>query len=196
MLNVFVNDHKLEIKGAKMNTGNLNRLTAPDRKTKLANVAAKAYDAGHEAMSNGDHDMALDAFRWARSADQGNPAYIHAEAVLAQQTGNLYEAEKLYLRVIDIAERALGGRHSYTATVTYGLIGLYVKMGRHEQARNFCNRIIDNLDCDTVARSNIRRQRRIIEICRRAECLGDTMHTYERSMVLKVNWSEAYKRAA
>jgi hypothetical protein len=69
-------------------------------------------------------------------------------------------------------------------------------MGRHEQARNFCNRIIDNLDCDTLARSNIRRQRRIIEICRRAECLGDTMHTYERSMVLKVNWSEAYKRAA
>jgi tetratricopeptide (TPR) repeat protein len=196
MLNVFVNDHKLEIKGAKMNTGNLNRLTAPDRKTKLANVAAKAYDAGHEAMSNGDFDVALDAFRWARSADHGNPAYINAEAVLAQRMGNLYEAEKLYLRAIDIAERAFGAGHSYTATVIYRLIGLYEKMGRHKQTRNLCNRIIDHLERDTVARGSIRRQRRIIEICRRAECLGDTMHTYERSMVLKVNWSEVYKRAA
>lgn len=179
-----------------MITGSLKRLVAADRKTEVANAAAKAYDAGQEAMSNGDFEAALGAFRWARSADNGNPAYIHAEAVLAQRTGSHDEAEKLYLRVIDIAERALGGRHSYTTTVTYGLIGLYVIMGRNTQARIFCNRIIDNLDRDTVARSSISRQRRIMEICRRAKHLGDAMHMYESSLVRWVNWGEWFRRAA
>jgi tetratricopeptide (TPR) repeat protein len=150
-----------------------------------ANVAAKAFMAGRDAMTQGDFEMALTAFRWARRADSGNPVYIHAEATLARKMHNFHESENLYRRVIDVAVRAFGARDPRTATIALGLSELYEEMGRHDQARDLCARIVDNLDREAAAMGGIQSLARITLICQRAGRLDEAMRIHLRAVAYR-----------
>lgn len=143
-----------------------------------ARVAAKAFMAGRDAMTQGDFEMALTAFRWARRANSGNPVYIHAEAVLARKMHNYHESENLYRRVIDLAVRAFGAGDPRAAVITLGLAELYREMGRHDQARDLCVHIVDNLDRGAAATGGIRSLNSITLICQRAGRLDDAMQLH------------------
>ena len=122
--------------------------------------------------------MALTAFRWARRADSGNPVYIHAEAVLARRMHNHHESENLYRRVIDVAVRAFGARDPRTAMIAFGLAELYGEMGRHDEARDLCGHIVDNLDREAAAIGGIQSLARITLICQRAGRLDEAMRIH------------------
>lgn len=147
----------------------------------MAAVCARAYAAGQDAMARRDFDLARTAFRWARRADPGNPAYIHAEARLAERTGNFHEAERLYRRVIDLALRTFGEGDPRTAMAQAGLVRLYERAGRREDARSLAARIIDGLDRPAAARSSINALSRIAGICVSAGRPDDAMLIHWRA---------------
>ena len=153
-----------------------------DRKRQTAALAAKAYAAGRTAMADGDFDMARTAFRWARRADSKNIRYVHAEAVLAQRTGNPYEAENLHRRVIDVAERTFGTGHPLTMPLVANLIGLYEQAGRASDAMSVRDRIIDELDLQMAAFSSVRALTKIAEICIDAGRGGEAIEIFQRAV--------------
>ncbi len=153
-----------------------------DPARRAADVCAKAYATGLDAMKRRDFDLARTAFRWARRADPGNPVYIHAEAVLAQRSGNRHEAEKLYRRVIDVAERAFGAADPRTALVTGGLVFLYEKTGRGDEATAIARRVVDELDRGAVARAGIQTLARIAELCESAGRPGEAIDIYRLAL--------------
>ena len=150
-----------------------------------ARISANAFRAGRDAMLNGDFEMALTAFRWARRADSGNPVYIHAEAVLARKMHNYHESENLYRRVIDVAARAFGPSDPRTATIALGLVELYEEMGRHDEARGLSIHIVDNLDRQAAAMGSVRSLNRIAEICHRADRPEDAMRIHWRAVAYR-----------
>jgi tetratricopeptide (TPR) repeat protein len=129
------------------------------------NLANKAYKAARKALAEGDHDLARAAIRWARRADSGNPLYIHLEAVLARKSGDRHEAERLYRRLADLAERTFGAGHARYVAVLAGLIELYDEMGRHVEAARLRNHAIDRLDRQSAADSGISALMRMADIC-------------------------------
>lgn len=145
------------------------------RARRVAAVCARAYAAGRDAMARRDFDLARTAFRWARRADPGNPAYIHAEARLAECTGNFHEAERLYRRVIDLALRAFGECDPRTAMAQAGLVRLYERADRYDEARKLAARIVDGLDRRAAARCSINALSRIGGICVSADRPDDAM---------------------
>lgn len=132
-------------------------------------------------MARGDFDLARAAFRWARRADPGNPVYIHAEAALARRTGDLHEAERLFRRVIDIAERAFGAGDPRTAMIRDDLVELYLQMGRPGEARRLAAAIVDGLDRKAAARCSVRGLARIAGTCLRAGCPEEATLIYEQA---------------
>ena len=145
-------------------------------------LANKAFQAAREAMTQGDYEMARAALRWARRADSGNPLYIHAEAMLAQQTGGYHEADRLYRRVADLAERAFGAGHIRNIAVSARMIGLYEEMGNSRQADELRNRIIDGLDRDSAADGSVHALTRVAEICLQAGRASDALAIYEAAL--------------
>ncbi len=150
-----------------------------------AEISANAFRAGHDAMVQGDFEMALTAFRWARRADSGNPAYIHAEATLARRMHNYHESENLYRRVIDVAVRAFGASDPRTATIAFDLADLYEEMGRHDDAVGLCVHIVDNLDREAAAIGSARLLARIGEICQRADRPEEGLRIHWRAVAYR-----------
>lgn len=145
------------------------------RVQRMATVCARAYAAGRSAMARRDYDLARTAFRWARRADPGNPVYIHAEALLAERVGNPHEAERLFLRVIDVARRAFGAGDPRTAMVQGNLVRLYERMGRLDEARELAATIVGGLDRRAAAQGTVNGLSRIADICIRAGRADDAM---------------------
>jgi len=142
-------------------------------------LANKAYAAARDALAQGDYDMARAALRWARHADSGNPLYMLAEAVLAQRTGDHHEAELLYRRALDMAERAIGPGHMHNVAIAARLLALYEEAGRDDQARALQDRIIDGLDRASAADASIPALDRLAEICVRAGRAGEAIAIYQ-----------------
>ena len=145
-------------------------------------LANKAYHAARKALAEGDHDLARAAIRWARRADSGNPLYIHLEAELARKSGDRHEAERLYRRLADLAERTFGAGHIRNVAVLSGLIELYDEMGRHEEAAQLRERIIKNLDRHSAADSGIPALARAANICLQAERPADALSIFEAAL--------------
>lgn len=145
-------------------------------------LANKAYHAARKALAEGDHDLARAAIRWARRADSGNPLYIHLEAELARKSGDRHEAERLYRRLADLAERAFGAGHIRNVAVLSGLIELYDEMGRHEEAAQLRKRIIKNLDRHSAADSGIPALARAAHICLQAGRPADALTIFEAAL--------------
>lgn len=152
----------------------------------VRDIANKAYHSGREAMSNGDYTMARAAFRWARRADSANPLYIHAEALLAQKMGNPHEADRLFRRVLDMAERAYGTGHYQNSIFTANLIDLYEQMDRPEQAASLREQAIDGLDRKTASFASTRALDRLAEICLMAGRSADALAIYESALARRV----------
>lgn len=152
-------------------------------------VSARAFAAGREALAAGDYDLARAAFRWARRADPGNPLYIHGEAVVAEQTGNAWEAENLYRRVLDMAVRAFGIGDPRTALIVRDLVELYEEQGRHDEAWMLSAHTINRLDREAAARSGIRVLGCLAEICARSGRLDCAKDLYRDAISLR---SEIY----
>ena len=148
----------------------------------VKDLANKACRAACDAMAQGDYEMARAALRWARRADSGNPLYIHAEAMLAQKTGAFHEADRLYRRVADLAERALGAGHIQNVAISARMIALYEEMGRGGQADMLRHRIIDGLDRDSAIDGGIPALDRLAEICLRAGRSADAVAIYEAAL--------------
>ncbi|MCK5621080.1 MAG: hypothetical protein KAJ11_02230, partial [Alphaproteobacteria bacterium] len=145
-------------------------------------LANKAYKAACDAMTRGDHEMARAALRWARRADSGNPLYIHAEAVLAQKTGGYFEADRLYRRVADLAERTFGEGHIRNVAISAKMIGLYEEMGNAHEAEKLRHRVVDGLDRRSAADGSIHALDRLAEICLRAGRSADALAIYEAAL--------------
>jgi len=145
-------------------------------------VATRAYAAGRKALAEGDLDLARAAFRWARRADPGNPLYIHGEAKLAEKSGNLHEAEKLYRRVLDMAIRAFGIGDPRTNLVARSLIGLLEDNGRDEEAWEIADVLLDNLDQDAAVRAGVLTLAALVGIYDTAARLGDAMALHRRAL--------------
>jgi len=145
-------------------------------------VARRAYAAGRTALADSDFDLARAAFRWARRADPGNPLYIHGEAVLAEKSGNLHEAEKLYRRVLDMAIRAFGAGDPRTGLVARSLIGLLEDNGREEEAWEIADFLLDNLDQDAAAQANVLTLAALVGIYDTAARLGDAVALHRRAL--------------
>jgi tetratricopeptide (TPR) repeat protein len=148
----------------------------------VKDLANKAFNAARDAMAQGDYEMARAALRWARRADSGNPLYIHAEAVLAQRTGAHHEADRLYRRVADLAERAFGAGHIHNIALTSKMVGLYEEMGHGGQASLLRHRIIDGLDRDSAIDSSIVALDRLAGICIQASRSADALAIYEAAL--------------
>ncbi|MEN8195916.1 MAG: tetratricopeptide repeat protein [Pseudomonadota bacterium] len=145
-------------------------------------LANKAYRAGRDAMAQGDHETARAALRWARRADSGNPLYIHAEAVLAHKTGGYFEADRLYRRVADLAERTFGEGHIRNVAISAKMIALYEEMGNAHEAEKLRHRVVDGLDRKSAADSSIHALDRLAEICLRAGRSADALAIYEAAL--------------
>lgn len=145
-------------------------------------LANNAYKAAREAVDKGDYDMARAALRWARRADSGNPLYIHAEAVLAQKTGRPFEADRLYRRVADLAERTFGEGHIRNVAISAKMIGLYEEMGNIYAAEKLRDKVIDGLDRQSAAEGSIRALDRVAEICLLAGRSTDALAIYEAAL--------------
>ncbi len=145
-------------------------------------LANKAYKAARKALAEGDHDLARAAIRWARRADSGNPLYIHLEAVLARKSGDRHEAERLYRRLADLAERAFGGGHIRNVAVLSGLIELYDEMGRHDEATGLRNLVIDRLDLRSAADGGTPALMRITDICLQAGRTADALSVVDAAL--------------
>jgi tetratricopeptide (TPR) repeat protein len=133
-------------------------------------------------MAQGDYDMARAGLRWARRADSGNPLYIFAEATLAEKTGGYFEADRLYRRVADLAERSFGTGHVRTVTISARMIDLYEKMGNAFEAAALRNRVIDQLDHESAADSSIDLLDRLAGICISAGRFGDALALFEAAV--------------
>lgn len=153
-----------------------------EARSRTSVVSARAFAAGREALGNRDYDLAYAAFRWARRADPGNPLYLHGEAVVAHRTGNAYEAENLYRRVLDMAIRSFGIGDPRTMLVARDLVEFYQSVGRHDEAWMIGARIIDNLDRTAVVQSGIRILACLTEICALAGRLEDAMEIHRDAM--------------
>jgi len=145
-------------------------------------LANNAYRAARDAMAQGDYEMARAALRWARRADSGNPLYIHAEAVLAQKTGRPFEADRLYRRVADLAERTFGEGHIRNVAISAKMIGLYEEMHNTYAAETLRDRVIDGLDRKSAAEGSIRALDRVAEICLQAGRSADALAIYEAAL--------------
>jgi tetratricopeptide (TPR) repeat protein len=145
-------------------------------------LANKAYKAGRDAMAQGDHQTARAALRWARRADSGNPLYIHAEAVLAHRTGGYFEADRLYRRVADLAERTFGEGHIRNVAISAKMIALYEEMGNAYEAEKLRHRVVDGLDRKSAADGSIHALDRLAEICLRAGRSADALAIYEAAL--------------
>jgi len=145
-------------------------------------LANNAYKAARDAMAQGDYDMARAALRWARRADSGNPLYIHAEAVLAQKTGRPFEADRLYRRVADLAERTFGEGHIRNVAISAKMIALYEEMRNTYAAETLRDRVIDGLDRRSAAEASIHALDRVAEICLQAGRSADALAIYEAAL--------------
>lgn len=145
-------------------------------------LANNAYKAARAAMAQGDYDMTRAALRWARRADSGNPLYIHAEAVLAQKTGRPFEADRLYRRVADLAERTFGEGHIRNVAISAKMIGLYEEMRNSCAAKTLRDKVIDGLDRKSAAEGSIRALDRVAEICLQAGRSADALAIYEAAL--------------
>ena len=145
-------------------------------------LANNALKAAHEAMAQGDYDMARAALRWARRADSGNPLYIHAEAILAQRTGAHHEADRLFRRVADLAVRAFGAGHIHNVAISARTIDLYEEMGRPGMADELRNLVIDGLDRSTVVDGSIHALDRLADICLKARRSAAALAIYESAL--------------
>jgi len=148
----------------------------------VRDLARKAYRAARESMANGDYELARAALRWARRADSGNPLYIHAEAELIRLTGNYHEADRLYRRLMDLAERAFGAGHVRTVALAGRMAELYEQMGREEQAATLRRRILDGLDMASTADGSVRTLDRIADICLKAGRSADALAIYTAAL--------------
>jgi tetratricopeptide (TPR) repeat protein len=145
-------------------------------------LANKAFRAACNAQAEGNHELARAALRWARRADSGNPLYIYAEAILAQKTGGNFEADRLYRRVADLAERSFGEGHIRNVAISAKMIGLYEDMGNDYEADKLRHRIINGLDRESAADCTIRALDRVAEICLRAGRSADALAIYEAAL--------------
>lgn len=145
-------------------------------------LANKAYKAACDAMAKGDHEMARAALRWARRADSGNPLYIYADAILAQKTGGYFEADRLYRRVADLAERTFGEGHIRNVAISAKMIGLYEEMGNTYEADKLRHQVVDGLDRKSAADGSICALDRLAEICLRAGRSADALAIYEAAL--------------
>lgn len=167
------------------NTGAGHELNSP--RGEVSTMSAKAlannaYKAAREAMDKGDYDMARAALRWARRADGGNPLYIHAEAMLAQKTGRPFEADRLYRRVADLAERTFGEGHIRNVAISAKMICLYEEMGNTYEAEKLRHRVIDGLDRQSAADSSVHSLDRVAEICLQAGRSSDALAIFEAAL--------------
>lgn len=133
-------------------------------------------------MANGDYELARAALRWARRADSGNPLYIHAEAELNRLTGNFHEADRLYRRLVDLAERAFGAGHVRTVSLAGRMAELRQQMGREEEAATLRRRILDALDMASAADGSVRTLDRIADICLQANRTADALAVYAAAL--------------
>lgn len=145
-------------------------------------LANKAYKAARRALAEGDYHLARAAIRWARRADSGNPLYIHLEAELARKFGDRHEAERLYRRLADLAERAFGAGHIRNVAVLSGLTELYDEMGRHDEAAQLRKRIINNLDRRSAADSGVPALARVANMCVRAGRGADALAIFDAAL--------------
>lgn len=136
-----------------------------EARLQTSKVSARAYAAGRQALARRDYTAARTAFRWARRADPGNPLYIHGEAVVAHRTGNFYEAEHLYRRVLDLAMRAFGAGDPRVALAARGLVELCRQQGRFEEAWTLGKYVVDSLDRNAAARSGTAVLSALVKIC-------------------------------
>ncbi|MDH5409893.1 MAG: tetratricopeptide repeat protein [Alphaproteobacteria bacterium] len=152
----------------------------------VRDIANKAYQSGRDAMANGDYAMAQAAFRWARRADSRNPLYIHAEALLARKMGNPHEADRLFRRVLDLAERAYGPGHYQNSIFSANLIELYEQMGHTERAMKLREQVIAGLDRKTASFAGSRALDRLAEICLQAGRAADALSIYESALTCRI----------
>jgi tetratricopeptide (TPR) repeat protein len=136
-----------------------------EAKLQTSKISARAFATGREALAKGDYGTARTAFRWARRADPGNPLYIHGEAVVAHRTGNFYDAEHLYRRVLDLAMRAFGAGDPRIALAARGLIELCRQQGRYEEAWTLGKYVVDSLDRAAAARAGVASLSSLVKIC-------------------------------
>lgn len=161
----------------------------------VTDLARNAYRAARESMANGDYDLARAALRWARRADSGNPLYIHAEAELNRLTGNYHEADRLYRRIIDLAERAFGAGHVRTVALAGRMADLYDLMGREEQAATLRRRILNALDMTSAADASIQTLERIANICLQADRAVDALAIHTAALARRrAVFGEGHKR--
>lgn len=146
------------------------------------NLANRAYKAARKAFAEGDYVLARAAVRWARRADSRNPLYIHLEAVLARKCGDPHEAERLYLRLADLAERSFGAGHIRNVAILSGLMELYDEMGHHDEATQLRKRLINGLDMRSVADGSIPALTRVSDICLRAGRFADALSILDAAM--------------
>lgn len=106
----------------------------------------RACRFGHVAILNGGNESVETTFRWASALNSENPILIHAEASAAARAGRLSEAEALYREAIRICERLFDASHPHLAAVAHGLVQLYAKQGRNDEARSLCEEIARRTD--------------------------------------------------
>lgn len=145
-------------------------------------LARNAYRAGRAALMARDYGLARAALRWARRADSGNPLYIHAEAELAHRTGAYHEAERLYRRLEDLAERTFGRGHARVVAIRARLIALYRDMGRPEQATRLRLQTVAGLDRRTAADAGMPALQRLAELCLDAGRTDIAMELFEAAL--------------
>lgn len=142
----------------------------------------RAYRFGQVAILSGAGEHDETAFHWASGLGSGNPILIHAEASAAVREGRLVEAEALYLEAIRVTERLFDASHPHLATIAFGLVQLYAKQGRQDEALRVSRGVAGRTDRTRAVVANCRTLARLAELCRLAGRADDGIALFRRAL--------------
>lgn len=142
----------------------------------------RAHKFGHAAILTDQREPGEAGLVWVPGPGSENPILIHAEASAAKRAGRYCEAEALYLEAIRISERLFDPYHPHLATVAYGLVSLYAKQDRIDEARRLGEEIAGRIDASRAVLANCRTLSCLSDLFRWAERVEDGTELYERAL--------------
>lgn len=142
----------------------------------------RAYRSGQVAIVKGAGEAGEAAFAWVPGLGSDNPILLHAEAAAAMRAGQFAEAEALYLEAIRISERLFDSQHPHLATVAYGLVELYARTGRTEEARDLATEITGRTDKSRAVVANCRTLSRLADLFLLSGRADDGIELYRKAL--------------
>ena len=142
----------------------------------------RAHKFGHAAILTEQREPGETGVVWVPGPGSENPILIHAEASAARRAGRFSEAEALYLEAIRISERLFDTHHPHLATVAYGLVELYAKQGRIDEARRLSEDVACRIDGSRAVLANCRTLSRLSDLLRWADRVEDGAELYRQAL--------------